>query len=694
MALTHPQLTYPSAHKVDQVDDYHGTAVADPYRWLEQVGSSETKAWIQAQNDLTFGYLAKLPDRDSLRKRLIDLWDVPKASVPFTRKGRIYQFRNSGLQNQDVLMVSDTTLDDMRVLLDPNSLSEDGTVALSGMAISHDGNLLAYATSQSGSDWLRWQVRDIATSHDYDDDVQWSKFAGAAWQPDGSGFYYQRYAQPAEDAAYTQTNQAPQLCFHKLGTPQAEDVVVYERPDKPEWGFGAYITRDGKYLLLYINKGTDPRNLLFYQPLTVDQVARADKFKPIADEFVANYTFVGHDGATFYIQTDEDAPRSKLMAFNTEAGSWQTILAEEDRVLDDVSHVTRNGAEAEFIAHYLEDASSRLERYSLAGQKLADINLPTLGSVTTVNTEPGDSNIYYGFTSYLYPPTSYRYDLQTGESTEVFRPEVRFDTSGYVTRQLFATSKDGTRVPMFVTHKRNLEFDGSNPTLLYGYGGFNISLLPGFSVSRLAWLERGGVLAVASLRGGGEYGETWHQAGTKASKQNVFDDFIACAEHLIAEKITSPAKLAIQGGSNGGLLVGAVMIQRPELFGAALPAVGVMDMLRFHKFTIGWAWVSDYGSADEANDFPALYAYSPLHNLKSGVSYPATLVTTADHDDRVVPAHSFKFAATLQEHHVGDAPVLIRIQTNAGHGAGKPTKFIIEEQADIWAFLLHVLDVA
>ncbi|MEM6431171.1 MAG: prolyl oligopeptidase family serine peptidase, partial [Deinococcota bacterium] len=568
------------------------------------------------------------------------------------------------------------------------------TVALSGMAISHDGNLLAYATSQSGSDWLRWQVRDIATSHDYDDDVQWSKFAGVAWQPDGSGFYYQRYAQPAEDAAYTQTNQAPQLCFHKLGTPQAEDVVVYERPDEPEWGFGAYVTRDSKYLLLYVNKGTDPRNLLFYQPLTADQIARADQFKPIADKFVANYTFVGHDDANFYIQTDENAPKSKLMAFDTEAQSWQTILAEEDRVLDDVSHVTGNGVEAEFIAHYLEDASSRLERYSLAGQKLADINLPTLGSVTTVNTEPGEPNIYYGFTSYLYPPTSYRYDLQTGDSTEVFRQEVKFDTSSNVTQQLFATSKDGTRVPMFVTHKRDLELDGSNPTLLYGYGGFNISLLPGFSVSRLAWLERGGVLSVANLRGGGEYGETWHQAGTKDNKQNVFDDFIACAEHLIAEKITSPAKLAIQGGSNGGLLVGAVMIQRPELFGAALPAVGVMDMLRFHKFTIGWAWVSDYGSADDTNDFPALYAYSPLHNLKSGEHYPATLITTADHDDRVVPAHSFKFAATLQEHHAGDAPVLIRIQTNAGHGAGKPTKFIIEEQADVWAFLLHVLDVA
>jgi prolyl oligopeptidase len=693
MALTHPKLIYPTAPKVDQVDDYHGTAVADPYRWLEHAGSPETHAWIQAQNNLTFDYLNKLPERDSLRERLTELWDVPKASVPFSYKGHIYQFCNSGLQNQDVLMVSETTLDDMRVLLDPNTLSEDGTVALSNMKISFDGNLLAYATSASGSDWLTWHVRDIATGQDHNDEVHWSKFAGAAWQPDGSGFYYQRYTQPAEDAAYTQTNQAPQLCFHKLGTPQTDDVVIYDRPDEPEWIFSPHISNDGKYLFLYVNKGTDSRNLLFYQPLTTDQVVRADKFQPIANEFVGSYGIVGQDGTTFYIYTDKDAPKGKLMAFDSEAATWQTILVEEDRVIDGISHVTGDAIEAGFIVDYLEDASSRLERYDLVGRKLADINLPTLGSVTTVNTEPGVNDVYYGFTSYLYPPTSYRYNLQTGESIEVFRPEVKFDTSSYVTRQLFATSKDGTRVPMFVTHKRDLELDGSNPTLLYGYGGFNISLLPGFSVSRLAWLECGGVLAVANLRGGGEYGETWHQAGTKANKQNVFDDFIACAEHLIADKITSPAKLAIQGGSNGGLLVGAVMIQRPELFGAALPAVGVMDMLRFHKFTIGWAWVSDYGSADDAEDFPVLHAYSPLHNLKPGEHYPATLITTADHDDRVVPAHSFKFAATLQEHHEGDTPVLIRIQTDAGHGAGKPTKFIIEEQADIWAFLLHVLDV-
>jgi prolyl oligopeptidase len=671
---------YPETRKGAVVDDYHGTLVADPYRWLEHPDSDDTRAWIAAQNALTYGFLDTLPERQRVRERLRELWNFPKAGVPFKRHGRVFQFRNSGLQNQSVLVVSEGELAQARVLLDPNTLSKDGTVALSGMSVSFDGRFLVYALSESGSDWLTWRVRNIDTGEDLADVVAWSKFAGAAWQPDGSGFYYQRYPEPSTGETYTQTNQAPQLCFHNLGTDPADDAVIFERPDEPEWGFGARVTRDGRFLLLYVSKGTDPRNLLFYR-----RVGEDDTFQPLADAFVADYTVVGSDGDTLFIFTDENAPKGCLRAFDTSTDTWSDIVPEESRVLEDVTLV-RDG----FIVHYLQDASSRLEHLDRRGNKVADIALPTLGSVTSVNAEPDDNEVFYGFTSFLYPTTSYRYDLVTQQSLELSRPEIPFDSSLYVTRQMFATSPDGTKVPLFVTHHRDIQDDGSNPTLLYGYGGFNVSVLPSFSVSRLAWLERGGIVAVANLRGGGEYGETWHQAGTKACKQNVFDDFIACAEHLIDSGLTSSNKLAIQGGSNGGLLVGAAMTQRPDLFAAALPAVGVMDMLRFHKFTIGWAWVSDYGSADNPEDFPVLYAYSPLHNLRDA-AYPATLITTADHDDRVVPAHSFKFAATLQEKQRGAAPVLIRIQTDAGHGAGKPTAMVIDEQADIWAFLLHVL---
>ena len=674
--------SYPKTQKGDVVDDYHGTPVADPYRWLENPDSKDTRAWIAAQNAVTFGFLDALSERQPLRERLRELWDFPKAGVPFKRHGRVFQFRNSGLQNQSVLYVASDTddVDSARALLNPNTLSKDGTVALSSLSVSFDGRLLAYALSESGSDWLTWRVRTIDTGEDLPDVVSWSKFAGAAWQPDGSGFYYQRYPEPSAGETYTQTNQTPQLCFHKLGDDPHNDTVVFERPDEPEWGFGASVTRDGRFLLLYVSQGTDPRNLLFYRRLQED-----DTFQPVADTFVADYTVVGSDGNTLFIYTDENAPKGCLRAFDTASSTWSDILPEESRVLKDVT-VVRGG----FIVHYLQDASSRLEHIDRQGNKVADIALPTLGSVTTVNAEPDDDDVFYGFTSFLYPPTSYRYDLASQQSLEVFRPAITFDSTPFITKQIFATSPDGTKVPIFVTHKRDIQENGTNPTLLYGYGGFNVSVLPSFSVSRLAWLERGGILAVANLRGGGEYGEIWHQAGTKAQKQNVFDDFIACAEHLIDSGLTSPEKLAIQGGSNGGLLVGAAMTQRPDLFAAALPAVGVMDMLRFHKFTIGWAWVSDYGSADNADDFAVLYAYSPLHNVREA-AYPATLITTADHDDRVVPAHSFKFAATLQEKQRGDAPVLIRIQTDAGHGAGKPTTMVIEEQADIWAFLLHVL---
>jgi prolyl oligopeptidase len=687
MAQNSNKLNYPPAKKVDQVDDYHGTKVADPYRWLENPDAPDSRAWIEAQNKLAFGYLAEIPAREQIKERLTKLWNYEKYGVPFKEGGRYFYYKNDGLQNQAVLYTLKSLDGKPQVLLDPNALSKDGTVAVSGVAVSRDGRLMAYGLSASGSDWQEWRVRDVETGRDTSDLVKFVKFSGASWAADGKGFFYSRYDEPNEKTKLEDVNYYQKLYYHRLGTPQSEDVLVYERRDHKEWGFGGGVTDDGRYLIINVWQGTDPKNRLFYKDL---QAKDAKVVELIADADAA-YNFIDNDGPVFWIQTDLNAPRGRVIAIDTEKparANWKEIIPQADETLGGVSLVGN-----QFFASYLKDARTQIKLFKTTGEFVRELELPGIGTASGFGGKRGDKETFYSFTGFTSPTTIYRYDVASGKSAVYRQPKVDFNPNDYETKQVFYTSKDGTRVPMFITHKKGLKLDGSNPTYLYAYGGFNVSLTPAFSVSNLVWMEMGGVFAQPNLRGGGEYGEEWHQAGTKLRKQNVFDDFIAAAEWLIANKYTSPPKLAIGGGSNGGLLVGAVMTQRPELFGATLPAVGVMDMLRFHKFTIGWAWTSDYGSPDNAEEFKALYAYSPLHNIKPGTAYPPTMVTTADHDDRVVPAHSFKFAAAMQAAQAGPAPILIRIETKAGHGAGKPTAKVIEEVADKWAFLTRVLNM-
>ena len=683
---------YPTTRKTDQVDDYHGTKVADPYRWLEDPDSEETKAWVEAQNQITFGYLGEIQVREKIKQRLTQLWNYEKYGSPFKEGDRYFYFKNDGLQNQSVLYTL-TSLDaEPTVLIDPNILSEDGTIALSGLSISEDGKLMAYGLSTSGSDWNDWKVRDVETGNDLSDHLNWVKFSGASWTHDGQGFFYSRYDEPNEATKLEDANYYQKLYYHKLGTPQSEDTLIYHRPDQKEWMFGAGVTEDGRYLIISIDRGTDPKNLVFYKDLQTPDSPIVE----LISEFEASYSFIDNDGDIFWFRTDLDAPRGRVIAIDTKNpplsplanGGWKEVIPQAAETLEGIGLLNN-----QFIADYLKDARSSIKIFNLDGSFVREVELPGIGSAGGFGGKRYDTETFYTFTSFTTPNTIYRYDMVSGESRVFRKANVDFNGDEYETRQVFYSSKDGTQVPMFITHKKGLQLDGNNPTYLYGYGGFNVSLSPNFSISRLVWMEMGGVYAIANLRGGGEYGEDWHQAGTKLNKQNVFDDFIAAAEWLIDNKYTKPQKLAIAGGSNGGLLVGACMTQRPDLFGAAIPAVGVMDMLRFHKFTIGWAWCSDYGSPENSEEFKALYAYSPLHNLKPGTAYPATMITTADHDDRVVPAHSFKFAAALQAAHRGEKPVLIRIETKAGHGAGKPTSKIIEELADEWAFLVRALDV-
>jgi prolyl oligopeptidase len=659
--------------------------VPDPYRWLEDLDSERTRAWIEAQNQLTFDYLQRIPARQRLLERLTQLWNYEKYSQPFKEGGRYFYFKNDGLQNQSVLYTQESLEGQARVLLDPNTFSEDGTVALSGIAISRDGRYLAYGLSRSGSDWQEWKVRDIETGEDLPDHLRWIKFSGASWTLDGQGFFYSRYDEPAPGSEYESANYFQKLYYHRLGTPQSEDLLVYHRPDQKEWGFAGGVTEDGDYLIISVWRGTDPKNLLFYKDLR-------DPSSPVVElirEFQAEYAFVGNDGSRFWLLTDLQAPRRRLVAIDLDnPGQLQEVIPEAEETLQGVSLINN-----QFVAFYLKDAHTQIKTFALDGTYLGEIPLPGLGSASGFGGKRYDTETFYTFTSFTTPPTIYRYDFTTGRSTLFRQPQVDFDPQAYEVQQVFYPSKDGTRIPMFLVHRCGLARTGDHPTLLYGYGGFGISLTPSFSVGLVAWLEMGGVYAQPNLRGGGEYGEAWHQAGTKLNKQKVFDDFIAAAEWLIAHGYTNPSKLAISGGSNGGLLVGACLTQRPDLFAAALPAVGVFDMLRFHKFTIGWAWISEYGSPEDPEEFKALYAYSPLHNLKPGTVYPATLITTADHDDRVVPAHSFKFAAALQAAQGGSQPILIRIDTKAGHGAGKPTAKLIEETADRWAFLVQVLGI-
>ena len=678
-------LAYPEAPRGPVVDDYNGVKVADQYRWMEEIDSAETRAWVEAENKLTFSFLEAILGRDAIRKRLTELWDYERYSVPFVEGGRTFFTRNSGLQAQSVWYVLDAGGAEPRVLLDPNPLSKDGTIAVSTTSVSDDGQWLAYSLSTAGSDWQEWHVRDVATAKDTDDRLEWTKFTGAAWTKDGKGFFYGRFDQPPAGAERKATNYFQKLSYHRLGTPQSDDPIVYRRDDHKDWQFGPEITEDGRYLIINVRVGTDRRTMVFYRDL---QQANAPVVE-LLNQFDAAYSFVENDGPVFFFRTDLEAPRGRLVAIDIrtpDRAAWRTLIPEGRDVLRGVSLVHDT-----FIASYLRDASNAVLLYEMDGKPLGEVKLPAIGSARGFDGKRTDAVTYYSFTNFSTPGTINRFDVATRTSTVFRQPRVNADLGAYETSQVFFTSKDGTRVPMFLTHRKGLKLDGRNPTLLYAYGGFDIPEMPSFSVSNLVWMEMGGVYALANLRGGGEYGEAWHQAGMLERKQKVFDDFIAAAEWLIANRYTSRDRLSIYGGSNGGLLIGAVLNQRPDLFGAAIPAVGVMDMLRFQKFTIGWAWTSEYGSSDDPRMFPILRAYSPLHNVKPAACYPPTLITTADHDDRVFPAHSFKYAATLQAAQGCADPILIRIETRAGHGAGRPTSKQINEATDRLAFLTNAL---
>ena len=727
-----PPLAYPSAARGTQVDVYHGVSVADPYRWLEDTGAPATKAWVEAENKLSDSFLASIPERPAIKYRLTQMWNYARYGAPFKEGGRYFYFGNTGLQNQSVLYVQDGRNTPARVLLDPNVLSADGTVALSGEAPSNDGHYLAYSLSTSGSDWQELHVRDVDNARDLPDTVKWVKFSGISWTHDNKGFFYSRYDEPTSGNRMTNLNRNQKLYYHRIGRPQSRDELIYDRPDQPDWIFSANVTDDGQYLIITISQGTDVRTRLYF--IDLDNPGKPQINNPVVrliDKLDAEYEFVGNNATMFYVRTDRNAPRGRIIAIsidNPREERWNTIVAEGKDAL-----VSATMAGQDIVGNYLQDAHSSIRFFSGSRDVRRDVRprqpqqqprnpggvyddtstapivtrggqmtgggfvlrgelpLPGIGTVGELNGKQDDDELFYSFTSFLYPTTIYRYDLKARRN-DLFRvPKVAFDPSKYETRQVFYTSRDGTRVPMFITAKKGLVLDGSNPTLLYAYGGFNISVTPTFSSANAAWLDMGGVYAVANLRGGGEYGKEWHEGGMLAKKQNVFDDFIAATGYLINQKYTSTPKLAIRGASNGGLLVGAAITQRPDLFGATLPEVGVMDMLRFQKFTIGWAWTSDYGSSDDPEQFKFLRAYSPLQNIKPGTCYPPTLAFTADHDDRVVPGHTFKFIATLQAAQACANPILVRIETKAGHGAGKPTSKQIDEWADRFAFLAKEL---
>ncbi len=673
-------LSYPDSKPGETVDTLHGIKVPDPYRWLEDLNSDQTAAWVKAQSSLTNSYLDAIPGRQVLKNHLTKLWNVERLGVPSFEGGSYFFSKNNGLQNQSALYSTKSLDIEPTVLLDPNTLSSDGTVALKSYKVSPDGKYLAYSTSASGSDWVEWQVREISSGKDLSDHLKWSKFSGASWSKDSKGFYYGRFPKPKDGDEMIAKNIHKKIYYHEIGTPQDEDLLVYERPNEPKQGLYAWVTEDGKYLLIQVSQGTDTKNGLFYKDLTNP----TSKVIELLADFDASYDFITNLGSNFIIRTDLKAPKQKVVSIDLNAPistQWKTIIPESKETLRSVSHI--GGL---FIANYLKDARTEIRRFKTDGSPLRPVKLPGLGTATGFGGKSNRNETFYYFTSFTSPGAVYRYDIARNASTLFKAPKTQFDRDNYESRQIFATSRDGTKIPMFIVYKKSLKLDGNNPTLLYAYGGFNISLRPSYSPATIAWLDLGGIYVMANLRGGGEYGEEWHEAGMKLKKQNVFDDFIACAEHLISKKFTSSKKLSIAGGSNGGLLVGACMVQRPELYGACLPAVGVMDMLRFHKFTIGWAWQAEYGKPDELDDFKNLLKYSPYHNLKPN-NYPATMVITSDHDDRVVPSHSYKFAAALQSAQKGPAPTLIRIESKAGHGAGTPTSKRIEAIVDKYAFL-------
>jgi prolyl oligopeptidase len=683
--LSSDAISYPKAQTVDQVDDYFGTKVSDPYRWMEDVDSPAVQEWIGQENRLTRSILDSVPQRQAMHQRLMDLINFERYTAPVRKGTRYFYSHNSGLQNQNVIYWTEGLNGEPNVLLDPNTMSSDGTVAISGLSISDDGLLAAYSIADAGSDWVKWHVRDVTTGEDRPDIVAWSKFSSASWLKDGSGFFYEGYDPPEADALKA-SNYFHKVFFHRLGTPQSEDQLIFDRPDDKEINVAAEVTEDGRYLILYETKGSSPNNQLSIKDLERphDPVVR------IATEADAIYSLIANDGTRFWMHTTSEAPNGRVVEVDLARSGredWKTILPESSNHLDSVSMIDDT-----LIANYLADAQSLIELHSREGSLLEQLVLPAIGTAVGFAGKRTDTETFFQFTNFTTPAAVYRLDMKTRRSTVYRQPRLKFNPDEYETTQIFYTSKDGTRVPMFLSYKKGLALDGANPTLLYGYGGFNISLRPEFSSANLLWMEMGGIYAQPSLRGGGEYGEAWHEAGTKLVKQNVFDDFIAASEWLIANQYTSPQKLAIAGGSNGGLLVAVCEIQRPYLFGAALPSVGVMDMLRFDKFTIGWAWKTDYGSPSEDEaEFHAIYRYSPLHNLKPGTEYPPTLISTADHDDRVFPAHSFKFAAALQAAQAGTKPVLIRVETRAGHGGGMPLAKRVELVVDQFTFLLREL---
>ena len=685
-------LKYPETRRVDQVDTFHGVDVPDPYRWLEEDprNSTEVADWIESQNNAAREYLDAIPSRKMFEERLTKLWNYERYSVPSQTAGRYFFQKNDGLQDQSVLYVSESCNDEGRILLDPNTWSEDGTVSLGAAAASDDGRYLAYLRKESGSDWSTIYVQEIESREQLDDKLMWTRWANIVWNADSTGFFYTRYAEPEEGQQFQSSVTNPRIYFHRLGTTQEKDTLVYCRPDHPTWSFGLQQSDDNQFLILSIGRSTDPQNQVWYRPV---EAPLDSQWTPLIEDFENEFEFVGNEGSKFYFFTDYEAPTKRVVAMDVQKAGrkgLEEVIPVSEATLGSVSLLDGD----KLVANYMQDVISRVSVFALDGSLLNEIDLPGAGSAGGFGGRTSDTETFYSFASYNMPTSIYRYDLTTGKSQQIRAPQVDFNSDDYAVSKAFYESKDGTRVPILVTHRKGIELDGNNPTLLYAYGGFNISITPRFSVEYAIWMEQGGVVAVANLRGGGEYGEPWHQAGKQLNKQNVFDDFIAAAEWLIAEGYTSSEKLAIKGGSNGGLLVGAVMTQRPELFGACLPAVGVMDMLRYQNFTAGHFWRDEYGTVDNVEQFKAIYAYSPYHNIRQGVSYPATMVTTADTDDRVVPMHSFKFGAALQRAQAGPAPALLRIEKRAGHGAGTPISKRIEAAADSWAFLWDSLGMS
>jgi prolyl oligopeptidase len=702
LAAGQATLQYPTTKRMDHVDDYHGVKVPDPYRWLEGDVREvkEVADWVADQNKVTFAYLNGISEREGIKRRLTELWNYEKISAPFRAGSRYVFSKNDGLQNHSVYYTQDTLDAPGQMLLDPNTWSKDGTVALAGMEFTEDGKYLGYGVSESGSDWSHWKVMHVESRKTLGDEIRWVKFGGASWTHDNKGFFYSRYPEPKPGQKFQGLPLHQQLYYHRMGTPQNEDVLVYHRPDQPTWNITGGVTDDGRYLIIYVGDGTTSRkSRILYKDLQDPYGLPIE----LIDNHDSVNSVIHNDGPVFYVKTDADAPRGRVVAIDSqlrrpetqpsskgEKGvskkDWKDIIPQGESALQGVNYVGNL-----LVCRYLKDARTQIKMHRLDGRFVREVALPGIGSAGGFGGRPQDLETFYTFTSFNVPGRTYRYDLITGESKLFREPKVKFNADDYEVKQVFYPSKDGTKIPMFIAHKRGIKLDGNNPTLLYGYGGFNFSLTPTFSISKLAWMEMGGVYAQPNIRGGGEYGRDWHRAATKANRPKAYEDFIAAAEWLIKQKYTSTTKLAIQGGSNGGLLVGAVMCKRPDLFGACLPAVGVMDMLRFHRFTAGRFWTDDYGSADNPEEFKTLFSYSPYHNLKKGTRYPATLVTTADTDDRVVPSHSFKFAAQLQHCHEGPTPVLIRIETRSGHGGGRPVSMVIEEVADEWGFLVRNL---